>query len=459
MVRRRKNKKQKLDDDELLNDDLLDDDIDVFDSDDIDNDDLGIFSDDGDIFSDESENSNTISSSKKKKSKNKKKSSTVKKILAPVIVLGLLGGVGYYGVEKGWVNTNEIFSNQADGDENDTQSQNSENVEPAKDVTLQLVNTEQVFWAENICDSMSNWGEETLKEVPPPEREKGYTSGKASKEIISVLYDNANILRKRADEIQTAVPKSYNMAKEFEKDTILTDNNKTVGQSPDNRITNASSNINMSLKSYADGLVSMANDLKSKASYDFNGQRDTISMISQSLDGMEDELGNMLSKEVNDSLFENTVTMERVSQLEACNGAIISSEELDRQRAEEISEQETIRNYVNYRRCEYFMSDRQRFGGSEFSSSEQACDKVLKESTFTGDDPVSHWNINTQDAERAKPANIPDDVVNITSTDGEENNDSSNNNENDYDNSSESSIIESSEEESSKSTNDNNNER
>lgn len=458
MVRRHKNKKQKLNDDDLLNDDLFDDDVDVFDSDDSNNDDLDIFSDDGDIFSDESENSNAISSSKKKKSKNKKVSSTVKKILAPVIVLGLLGGVGYYSAEKGWVNTDEIFSNQADGEDN-TQSQESENAEPAKDVTLQLVNTEQVFWAENVCDTMSHWGEEELKEVPPPEREKGYTSGAAADEIVKVLHDNANILRKRATEMQDAIPNSYKAAQEFEKDTILTDNNKTVGHSPDSRITNATSNINISLKSYADGLDSMANDLKSKASYDFNGQRDTISMISQALDGMEDELGNMLSKEINDSLFENTVTMERVAQLGACNGTVISGEELDRQRGKEISEQETIRNYVNYKRCEYFMSDRQRFGGSEFVSSEEACNKVLKESTFTGDDPVSHWNINTQNAERAKPANIPDDVVNITSNDEEENNDSSNNNENDYDNSLGSSIIESSEEESSKSTTDNNNER
>lgn len=455
MVRRSKNKKKNFDEDDLLNDDLFDDnDVDIFDNDDIDDSDLSIFSEDGDIFNEDIEGHDTKSSSKKRRSKNKKKSSTLKKFLIPLIIISLIGGLGYYSIQKGWINIDNISSHQSE--RNNQEQEEFENAEPAKNVTLQLVNTEQVFWAENVCDTMSHWGEESLKEVPPPEREKGYTSGSAADEIVKVLHDNANILRKRATEMQDSIPNSYKTAQEFEKDTILTDNNKTVGQSPDSRITNATSNINISLKSYADGLDSMANDLKSKASYDFNGQRDTISMISQALDGMEDELGNMLSKEINDSLFENTVTMERVAQLGACNGTVISGEELDRQRGEEISEQETIRNYVNYKRCEYFMSDRQRFGGSEFVSSEEACNKVLKESTFTGDDPVSHWNINTQNAERAKPANIPDDVVNITSNDEEENNDSSNNNENDYDNSSRSSIIESSEEESSKSTTDNN---
>ena len=325
---------------------------------------------------------------------------------------------------------------------------------------MELINTEQVFWAENVCNSMSTWGEDlNLKSVPSPKSDKSYNSVQASKEISNVLKENSRILEMRANQIQEAVPNAYNEAKSFEKGTILTDNNKKVGQSPDNKITSASSNINMSLRAYADGLKSMESDLRSKADYDFYGQRDTISMISQSLEGMETELSNMLSKEINDELFDNTMTMLRVSQLEACGGKIIDGSELDRSQSEQISEQENIRNYINYRRCESFMSDREIFGGSEFKSSEEACNQVLKENIFTGDEPIYSWNINTQDELRVKPDNIPDDIIDSYSDNNNNNNDLTTNEEIDYDSLEEDSSQQDSEKDSSDVDENNKNER
>lgn len=457
MARKRKNK-------EIVNDnnfdlDDLDDLDDLNDLDDLDtlnqnsSSDLGIFSDD-DFLNDELLiEDNDI----KKKPKTKKKSPIVK-IVSIIATVGIIFGGGYYAYKKDIIPTDMLGMNGSQNEnENENENKNeNESQETSRDVTLELINTEQVFWAENVCNAMSTWGEDlNLKSVPSPKSEKPYSSIQASKEISNVLKENSKILEMRANQIQEAVPNAYNEAKSFEKGTILTDNNKKVGQSPDNKITSASSNINMSLRAYADGLKSMESDLLSKAGYDFYGQRDTISMISQSLEGMETELSNMLSKEINDELFDNTMTMLRVSQLEACGGKIIDRSELDRTRSEQIVEQENIRNYINYRRCEAFMSDRERFGGSEFKSSEEACNQVLKENIFTGDEPIYSWNINTQDELRVKPDNIPDDIIDSYS----DNNDLTTNEEIDYDSSEEDSSQQDSEKDSSDVDENNKNER
>lgn len=465
MARKRKRKNKEIIDNNNFNLDDLDDLDDLDNLDDLDDldelddldtlnqnssSDLGIFSDD-DFLNDEILlEDNDV----KKKPKTKKKSPIIK-IVSIIATVGIIFGGGYYAYTNDLIPTNALGTNDSQN-ENENENEN-DHQEASRDVTMELINTEQVFWAENVCNAMSTWGEDlNLKNVPSPKGNKPYSSIQASKEISNVLKENSKILETRANQIQESVSNAYNEAKSFEKGTILTDNNKKVGQSPDTKITSASSNINMSLRAYADGLKSMAADLQSKAGYDFNGQRDTISMISQALEGMENDLSNMLSKEINDELFDNTMTMLRVSQLEACGGKIIDGSELDRERSEQISEQENIRNYINYRRCEAFMSDRERFGGSEFKSSEEACSQVLKENIFTGDEPIYSWNINTQDELRVKPDNIPDDIIDSYS---DNNNDLTTNEKIDYDSSEEDSSQQDSEKDSSDVDENNKNER
>lgn len=385
-----------------------------------------IFDDDIDLFDDNSKDDKTTS--KKKSSNKNKRSKFVKLSLIGVLLVGLAGG-GWYVVQNENTKSQQQEQEQVSSEEN--QKPEVEGFDPNRpktDETLQLVNTQQVYWADDMCNIASQW---TDKEFPGKiDIEGKSTVLKNKRALISVLETNAQELRNRSNAMLPMIDNVYNKAKEKEdNNTIITDNNKLI-KSVDQNIVGSTYLIRDSINRYADSLDSMAKDLKTYADYDEYGMRGAISRVQYGLDDAYQQFGTSLAGVFDDGIFENAVTLQAVSQLESCSGALIDEGKLESKYGEEIKKQEKIAEFVNFNRCKAFVDNSSRITNKNesYNSSINSCNSLLSTITVDGAHDGYYMNINTQDNDRARPSHDSFDQENQDSNTG--NNSSPENNEN-----------------------------
>lgn len=290
------------------------------------------------------------------------------------------------------------------------EGESSKQAEPEKEkIDLQLVNTQQVIWADNLCSLVGKW-QGGLNQVPEPNSDKGYTSTKLRDEASNVLKTNSAVLKQRGDEVLALIPQSYNSAVDFEQGTIITDNNLKVGRSPDEKVVKASTTLANSLKYYSQSLSDIADDLRAKSDYDSFGIRDKINDFKKLSDGMSDDLGNRIISELNDGVFDNLATMEKVSTLESCSNSFINSAALSKDKSEEIDKQKELRDFVNYQRCRQFLDNQDVIGNKDSESvkgSVVACEDLVSRTVIEDSNPFNSMDINSHDEKRALPKHIP----------------------------------------------------
>ena len=358
-----------------------------------------IFDDDIDVFDDDSEEND--SSKKKKKSKKNKSPKIVKIGLIGILIAGLVGG-GWY-VVKNENDKQQQEQSQAEENQN-PEIEGFDPNRPKTDETLQLVNTQQVYWADDMCNIASQW---TDKEFPGKVDIEGKeTVLKNKRALISALETNAQELRNRSNAMLPMIDNAYEKAKEKEdNNTIITDNNKLV-KYVDQSVVGSTSLIRDSIDRYADSLDSMAKDLKTYADYDEYGMRGAISRVQHGLDDAYQQFGTSLAGVFDDGLFENAVTLDAVSQLESCSGALIDQERLESKYGEEIKKQEKIAEFVNYNRCKAFIDNSSRITNKNesYNSSVNSCNSLLSTEAIDGTHDGYYMNIDTQDNNRARPS-------------------------------------------------------
>lgn len=315
-----------------------------------------------------------------------KKKSKKGKIIGGIVAVALIGSAaGLY----------VVGSNQ--------ESVEQEQVAQKKSVEMQLVNTEQVAWADNMCSIVSRWdSEDDLNKMGEPKSEDGFNSTEARDRLTKLLYSNAGKLRDRAQEVRDSVASSYEQAASSESETVITDNNRKVGDEPNVRVVTASETVASEIEDFAKAMEAMAFDLSGKADYDAYGIRDTIAMIKSTFPSMSENLRKNISKEMNDSLFDNLVTMEKVSQLEQCSDSFVNSGNLMKDNSSFLEEQSTIRNFVNYKRCEDYLSHSPNPGNINVD----ICKELMDSTTVDNNHPGYSMDIDTHDQDRAIPASV-----------------------------------------------------
>lgn len=360
-----------------------------------------IFDDDIDLFDDDSKG-DAQNNKKKVKADRNTPPKIVKFGLIGLLIAGLAGG--------SWYVVQNESNNQAQQEESQSQEGQNTQIEgfdpnrPKTDETLQLVNTQQVYWADDMCNIASQW---TDKSFPGKVDIEGKaTVLKNKRALVSALETNAQELRKRADTMLPMVDDVYKKAKDKEdNNTIITDNNKLV-QEIDPNVVGSSYLIKDSINRYADSLDSMANDLKTYADYDEYGMRGAISRVQHGLDDAYQQFGTTLAGVFDDDLFENVVTLQAASQLESCSGALIDQEKLESQYGDEIEKQEKIEEFVNYNRCKAFIDNSSRITdkNESYNSSVNACNTLLSTAAIDGTHDGYYMNIDTQDEKRSRPS-------------------------------------------------------
>lgn len=364
-----------------------------------------IFDDDIDLFDDGSEENSQDDNKEKKKKSNKNESPKFIKFgLIGLLVAGLIGG-GWYVVQNESNNTAQQEEQQTEEEgEQEPAVEGFDPNRPKTDETLQLVNTQQVYWADNMCNIASQW---TDKPFPGKVDIEGKaTVLKNKRALISALETNAQELRNRSNTMLPLIDDVYEKAKQKEdNNTIITDNNKLV-ESLDPSVVSSSYLIKDSIDRYADSLDSMAKDLKTYADYDEYGMRVAISRVQQGLNSAYKQFGTTLAGVFDDGLFENSVTLHAVSQLESCSGALIDQGKLESRYGDEIKKQEKIAEFVNYKRCQAFIDNSGRVTNKNesYNSSVNSCNTLLSTVTVDGTHDGYYMNIDTQDAKRARPS-------------------------------------------------------
>lgn len=358
-----------------------------------------IFDDDIDVFDDDSEEND--SSEKKKKSKKNKSPKIVKFGLIGMLIVGLVGG-GWY-VVKNENDKQQQEQSQAEENQN-PEIEGFDPNRPKTDETLQLVNTQQVYWADDMCNIASQWTDKEFSGKVDIEGKETVLKNKRA--LISALETNAQELRNRSNAMLPMIDNAYEKAKEKEdNNTIITDNNKLV-KSVDQSVVGSTSLIRDSIDRYADSLDSMAKDLNTYADYDEYGTRGAISRVQHGLDDAYQQFGTSLAGVFDDGLFENAVTLDAVSQLESCSGALIDQERLESKYGEEIQKQEKIAEFVNYNRCKAFIDNSSRITdkNESYNSSVNSCNSLLSTEAIDGTHDGYYMNIDTQDNNRARPS-------------------------------------------------------
>lgn len=274
---------------------------------------------------------------------------------------------------------------------------------PPREITMQLVNNEQLWWADSMCSVMSTWPSR-MQDLPDK-----YSSGspmKVRKGMIETLEKNAGVLKNVAEDISAIPEKSHKMALAKQDKVTIVENIKKTGNTPSESTSSVSNRVAAAINGYSASLRDMAKDLDSVADYDANGVRTTISRVAASFDEMNDQYAKEISSAFSGDIFDNVVTMDAVSKLETCNGSLINPDELEKEHGTEIEEQSKIREYASLQRCNEF---KQNVGtvankSEEVIKKEKICDDFLSSTDINSSDPLfdSKIDFSEEDAVKVK---------------------------------------------------------
>lgn len=342
------------------------------------------------------------------KKEGRKKSKFPVMIASLIVIASLIGG-GWYAVKKNIVPLPQSSQEQTD----DGLDPNRERT----DEQLQLVNTQQVYWADGICNVTSEWSN---SKFPGSINIDGKATVMKNKKAISdSLAADAKELRKRSGTLPSLIEDAYTKALEYqESSTTITDHNKIVTE-VDPSVVEATNRLKEGINRYAGSLESMSRDLSSYADYDEYGTRAAITRVQKGLDKAYQEFGFALTGVFDEGLFENAVTLKAVSELESCSGALIDDNELNSRYGDELQKQETIEEFIDYKKCQVFIDNSNRVTNrnESYNDSVNECNTLLSTITVDNDHDGNYMNIDTQDNFRARPSH---DVADETQEDPQE---------------------------------------
>ena len=221
-----------------------------------------------------------------------------------------------------------------------------------EEVTLQNINLEQVEWADQMCSLVNSWDFNQFDSYP--EEEEPYN---AKADIAKSLRSNAEIMNTNAEEISAVPFVAQQKAIEIIDGVTLTDNYRVVDNHMEKNTSRASQTVSAALTDYARSMEDMASDLDNISDYHFDGMRAGILRTGNFFDQMNEQLREELSSVLTLDIFDNAVTMERVSSLESCNETMVDQDKLFAEYGDELREQKVVKDIVVQDRCESLLNN------------------------------------------------------------------------------------------------------
>lgn len=247
-------------------------------------------------------------------------------------------------------------------------------------VSIQLVNGEQVEYADRLCKAVTRWNQEDFPVYQNPEK-----PNVVRKDMAQSLYANADRMEKQAMDIVN-LPKLAHIDAIRNTDAVLLPQTLSVvdAETIDPGIEKANADLLAALGNYTASMRDMAKNLEDLSSYNYDGMRAEIIRINSMFEAMNADLEQNLKGIFTTDLFENEVTMEAVSELESCNEGFIDIDTLAPME-ETLTVQEAIRDRAAYNRCIDFLQSNSNKDIQEDIVREnlEACDEFVQQ--YLGD--------------------------------------------------------------------------
>ena len=342
---------------------------------DMDFNDLSILFDDEDV------------SEKKDEDKNKKKNNWAIPV-GIVAIIGLVIGVA-------------AVSSGGGGEKKEETVAESTTPEVPKDLQVDLVNLQQVAWADKTCTLVKDLGENRL-ELKPTGNETNPV--KARKFISWDISRNLKRLDDISDDFSQLPETSLARAQQDEKKTMPGDNNLKVGNEVDGNISTASRGIASAFEGYASALESLQSSLNNIASYNFNGIRDGIENTNGEINNLNGQLSQAISQNFSEDTFDNVATLQAVSELESCGTMMIDKDSLKKEKGEELEKSNKVRNIVSVRRCKSYLDNTSQDSKDEsIKERRSSCEDVVSSVVLDPNDPYTKAQIDMQEDKRIIP--------------------------------------------------------
>lgn len=269
-----------------------------------------------------------------------------------------------------------------------------------ENIQVELVNLQQVAWADNICQAITQYNTNDYLLRP---------SGKPTNplKLRSIITSNIEKNRQRLTEIthtiESVPEKSLGQAHQMADDTTPADNNLKVSDGVDEKVDAMNRAIVSSYQGYNSALDKVAGDLNKVADYNFNGMRDGIEQARNQLGDLSNQLFGELSTVFNDESFDNLATMEAVSELESCNGSVINGEQLKKERGKDLDFIHRVRDITIKKRCEQFMEPTQQSTDEKVEQWRQTCQEAISSIVINDTDPLTKSKLDMQEDARIIP--------------------------------------------------------
>lgn len=342
---------------------------------DMDFNDLSILFDDEDV------------SEKKDEDKDKKKNNWAIPV-GIVAIIGLVIGVA-------------AVSSGGGGEEKEEVVAESTTPEVPKDLQVDLVNLQQVAWADKTCTLVKDLSENRL-ELKPTGNETNPV--KARKFISWDISRNLKRLDDISDDFSQLPETSLARAQQDEKKTMPGDNNLKVGNEVDGNISTASRGIASAFEGYASALESLQSSLNGIASYNFNGIRDGIENTNGEINNLNGQLSQAISQNFSEDTFDNVATLQAVSELESCGTMMVDKDALKKEKGEELEKSNKVRNIVSVRRCKSYLDNTSQDSQDEsIKERRSSCEDVVSSVVLDPNDPYTKAQIDMQEDKRIIP--------------------------------------------------------
>lgn len=326
-------------------------------------------------------------SEKKDEDKNKKKNNWAIPV-GIVAIIGLVIGVA-------------AVSSGGGGEKKEETVAESTTPEVPKDLQVDLVNLQQVAWADKTCTLVKDLGENRL-ELKPTGNETNPV--KARKFISWDISRNLKRLDDISDDFSQLPETSLARAQQDEKKTMPGDNNLKVGNEVDGNISTASRGIASAFEGYASALESLQSSLNNIASYNFNGIRDGIENTNGEINNLNGQLSQAISQNFSEDTFDNVATLQAVSELESCGTMMIDKDSLKKEKGEELEKSNKVRNIVSVRRCKSYLDNTSQDSKDEsIKERRSSCEDVVSSVVLDPNDPYTKAQIDMQEDKRIIP--------------------------------------------------------
>lgn len=275
----------------------------------------------------------------------------------------------------------------------------TETEEPVpEDLTVQLVNLQQVAWADETCSVVNKWGQDKL-ELKPTGNE---TNPVKARKIISWDMDrNITRLGDMSNEFTELPQTALSKAKKLESETMPGDNNLKVGNEVDEKINTASRGIASAFEGYSSAIKTLQKNLNGIADYNFNGIRDTISKTNGEIDNLNGQLAQNISQNFNEETFDNLATLQAVSELESCASIMIDPTKLKEDKGEELDMMNKVNRIVSVRRCKSYLDNTSaETEDQEIIKRRSSCEEVVSSIVLDPNDPFTDAQINMLEDQR-----------------------------------------------------------